>query len=324
MALLEAQGIKAYYSVRQGYVKAVDDIDLAIGEGVTLGLAGESGCGKSTLVNTLMMNVKSPLRLLEGEIVLDGKVISNMRRSELKKDVWGVLVSIVPQSALNALMPTKRIRDFIDDVIRHHRSIPESEVFSMAEKRFEELNLPSESISMFPHELSGGMKQRAVIAVSTLLNPKLLIVDEPTSALDVSTQKQVLKMLIGLKQTGITESIIFVTHDIAVLRQIADSIAIMYAGKIIESSITDNLLYNPKHPYTQGLTSAVITPEPDVRKRGIASIPGEPPNLLDPPNGCRFHPRCPKAMDICRSAEPVLEEIDRRWFVACHLVSKQV
>lgn len=319
MALLEAEGVKAYYSIRQGYVKAVDDLDLSIEKGITLGLAGESGCGKSTLVNTLMMNVKPPLQLVDGTIALDGKVISEMDRSTLKESVWGVLISIVPQSALNALMPTKRILDFIKDVMGHHMSDSESGIVSKAEKRFEELNLSVEALSLYPHELSGGMKQRAVIAVSTLLNPKLLIVDEPTSALDVSTQKQVLKMLMDLKNTGITESMIFVTHDIAVLRQIADRIAIMYAGKMVELASSEDILYDAKHPYTYSLINAVVTPEPEVRKRGLMSIPGEPPNLLDPPKGCRFHPRCPKAMSICRSTEPILAEPEEGRLVSCHL-----
>lgn len=319
MALLEAKGVKAYYYVRQGQVKAVDDLDLAIERGITLGLAGESGCGKSTLVNTLMMNVKPPLHLVEGTIVLDGKVISNMDRSTLQKNIWGVLVSLVPQSALNALMPTMSIEGFVKDVIRHHMSVPDSQIISMTKKRFEELNLPVEALSMYPHELSGGMKQRAVIAISTLLNPKLLIVDEPTSALDVCCQKQVLRMLIDLRKTGITQSIVFVTHDIAVLKQIADWITIMYAGKIVESAPTDDLLNDSKHPYTFSLINAVVTPEPEVRKRGLTSIPGEPPNLLDPPKGCRFHPRCPKVMDVCRSVEPTLVKIEGNRIVSCHL-----
>ena len=319
MALLEAKGVKASYYVRQGQVKAVDDLDLVIEKGITLGLAGESACGKSTLVNTLMMNVKPPLHLVKGTIALDGKIISNMNRPTLKKNIWGVLVSLVPQSALNALMPTKRIESFIRDVISHHMSVSKSEIMSMTKKRFEELNLPVEAISMYPHELSGGMKQRAVIAISTLLNPKLLIVDEPTSALDVCSQKMVLRMLIDLKERGITKSIIFVTHDIAVLKQIAGWINIMYAGKIVESAPTDDMLNDPKHPYTYSLINAVVTPEPEVKKRGMTSIPGDPPNLIDPPKGCRFHPRCPKAMDICRSVEPTLVKVGGDRLVACHL-----
>lgn len=318
MALLEAKGVKAYYYVRKSQVKAVDDLDLVIDKGIILGLAGESGCGKSTLVNTLMMNVKPPLHLVEGTIALDGKIISNMNRSILKKKIWGVLVSLVPQSALNALMPTKRIESLIKDVISHHMSVSKSEIISMAKKRFEELNLPVEALAMYPHELSGGMKQRAVIAISTLLNPKLLIVDEPTSALDVCCQKMVLRMLIDLKERGITKSIVFVTHDIAVLKQIANWIIIMYAGKIVESAPTDDMLNDPRHPYTYSLINAVVTPEPEVKKRGMTSIPGEPPNLINPPTGCRFHPRCQYMTEKCVREVPPLFERTKGRLTACH------
>lgn len=317
MAILEAEHIKAYYSTRRGYVKAVDGVDLVQEKDVITGLAGESGCGKTTMVNTLMMNVRPPLHLVDGTIVLDGNVISEMDRSTLKKKVWGVLVSLVPQSALNALMPTKRIIDYITDAVSYHMAVSNSEVASMARRRFEELNLPVEALSMYPHELSGGMKQRAVIAISTLLNPRLLIVDEPTSALDVSTQKQVLKMLVDLRRAEIIKSMMFVTHDIAILRQIANQITIMYAGKVVESGSATDILYDPRHPYSHGLMNAVVTPEPEVRKRGLVSIPGEPPDLLDPPKGCRFHPRCSRAIEICRSVEPPLVGEGSR-YLACH------
>jgi peptide/nickel transport system ATP-binding protein len=321
MILLSAENVRAYYFLPQGVVKAVDGINLSLEKGITLGLAGESGCGKSTLVNTLLGSIKPPLRLLEGKILLDGKEISKMNISKLKKDVWGVEVSLVPQSALNALMPTKKVIDFIKDALVQHKKFSDSEILSLAKKRFEELNLDVKALYMFPHELSGGMRQRVVIAISTLLNPKLLIVDEPTSALDVSSQKQVLRTLLDLKKSGIIQSMIFVTHDIAVLRQIADKIGIMYAGKLVELSSTDNVLYNPKHPYTVGLINAIVTPEPEVKRRKIVSIPGQPPNLLNPPSGCRFHTRCKFAMDICLHKEPPLLEVEGDTLVACHLFS---
>ncbi|MGC8935431.1 MAG: ABC transporter ATP-binding protein [Thermoproteota archaeon] len=323
MVLLEAENVRAYYFLPQGIVKAVDGINLSLEKGITLGLAGESGCGKSTLVNTLLGFVKPPLRLVEGTILLDGKKISNMTIGELKKSIWGVEVSLVPQSALNALMPTKKVIDFIKDALVQHKKFSDSEILSLARKRFEELNLDIRALHMYPHELSGGMKQRVVIAISTLLNPKLLIVDEPTSALDVSSQKQVLKTLLDLKKVGIIQSMIFVTHDIAVLRQIADRIGIMYAGKLVELSSTDNILYNPKHPYTIGLINAIVTPEPEVKKRKITSIPGQPPNLLNPPSGCRFYSRCKFAMDICSREEPPLLEVEGSTLVACHLFSSK-
>lgn len=323
MSLLQAENVKAYYFVPHGRVRAVDGVSLSLEKGTILGLAGESGCGKSTLVNTLFGFVKPPLHLVEGTITLDGQTISNMDRKTLKKNVWGVTVSLVPQSALNALMPTKKVLDFIRDVVVQHQKLSDSDILSMARKRFEELNLDVDALYMHPHELSGGMKQRAVIATSTLLNPKLLIVDEPTSALDVSTQKQVLKMLMDLKKAGIVQSMIFVTHDIAVLRQIADLIGIMYAGKIVELGSADDVIQNPRHPYTVGLINSVVTPEPEVRRRGIVSIAGEPPNLLKPPSGCRFHPRCKSAFDLCSKEEPPLIKVGDKTLVACHLFSSK-
>lgn len=319
MPLLLAEKIRAYYYTQKGPVKAVDGVTLRLEENTVLGVAGESGCGKSTLINVLMMNIRPPLRLVEGKIVLDGLPISQMRRNELKKEVWGKLVALIPQAALNALMPTLRIRDFIIDVVKHHMEKEDEEIVEMAKRRFEELNLPIDVIDLYPHELSGGMRQRAVIAIATLLNPKLLLADEVTSALDVSTQRQVLELLMDLRRRHVINSIVFVTHDIAVLRQIADSIAIMYAGKIVETSPTEKIIEEPLHPYTAALINSVMTPEPEVRKRGLSYLPGEPPSLIDPPAGCRFHPRCPKAMEICSKKDPPCIEAAKSRVVCCHL-----
>jgi len=323
LSLAQISNLKAYYSSSKGYVKAVDGVSLTINYEEILGLAGESGCGKSTFVNALMMNIQPPLHLIDGEIFLDGQKISDMNRKILRTRVWGQLVSLVPQSALNALMPTMRIIDFIKDVMRaHSKKISDSEIFELATKHFQELNLQVNTLKMYPHELSGGMRQRVAIAIATLLNPKLLISDEPTSALDVSTQKRVIKMMLDLRKRGFIKSMLFVTHDIAILRQIADRIAIMYAGKIVEVSPIIHILKKPLHPYTEGLINAVITPEPEIRKRGISYVKGSPPNLLDPPSGCRFHPRCPHAMDICRTKEPPLQKIEKDILVACHLYGR--
>jgi len=319
MPLLEAENVRAYYFTRSGTVKAVDGVSLQVEEDTVLGIAGESGCGKTTLINVLMMNVRPPLRFVEGRVVLDGLVISEMGREVLKREVWGKLVALVPQSALNALMPTLRIKDFIIDVVKQHAEVEDAEIVEMARKRFEELNLPSDVLNLYPHELSGGMRQRVVIAISTLLNPKLLLADEVTSALDVSTQKRVLQLLIDLKRRRIIKSMVFVTHDIAVLRQIADRIAVMYAGKVVEISPTEEMILEPLHPYTVALINSVLTPEPEIRRRGMSFLPGEPPSLINPPPGCRFHPRCPKAMEVCKSVEPELVEVGGGRLVACHL-----
>ncbi|MEM1632488.1 MAG: ABC transporter ATP-binding protein [Thermofilum sp.] len=319
MPLLQAEDVKAYYVTRAGTVRAVDGVNLEVDSDTVLGVAGESGCGKSTLINVLMMNVRPPLRFLGGKVVLNGLTISEMERERLKREVWGKLVALVPQAALNALMPTMRVRDFVIDVVREHQELPEKEIVDMARKRFEELGLPPSALDLYPHELSGGMRQRAVIAVATLLNPKLLLADEVTSALDVSTQRQVLELLMDLRRRRFISSIVFVTHDIAVLRQIADEIAIMYAGKIVEKAPTEDIILDPLHPYTAALVNSVLTPEPEVRRRGLSYLPGEPPSLINPPPGCRFHPRCPKAMSICSKEEPKLVKASGGRTVACHL-----
>jgi len=321
-SLLAAEDVKAYYASSKGFIRAVDGISLEIDHGDVLGVAGESGCGKSTLGNVLMMNVRPPLRLLGGKVILEGKQdLATMDREEVKARVWGRVIALVPQSALNALVPTRKVGHFIKDVVRYHLGFSTRETMALAKKRFQDLELPVETLTKYPHQLSGGMRQRVVIAVATLLNPKLLIVDEPTTALDVSTQKQVLKLLSHLRTEHIVRAIVFITHDIAILRQIATRIVIMYAGKVVETGPMELILQEPAHPYARGLIHSVLTPEPMVRQRGLLHIVGEPPNLLQPPPGCRFHPRCPHSIPICSQEEPPLIGLGRDHLVACHLTS---
>lgn len=325
IALLAAEGVKAYYASTRGFIKAVDGVSVDVGYGDVLGIAGESGCGKSTLSNVLMMNIRPPLRFLGGKVVLEGeRDLASMAREEVKAQVWGRVIALVPQSALNALVPTRRVKDFIKDVVRHHFRLPTWKTIELAQTRFRELGLPVETLAKYPHQLSGGMRQRVVISIATLLNPKLLIVDEPTSALDVSTQKQVLKMLLQLKMEKIVNAIVFITHDIAILRQIATRIAIMYAGKVVEVASTELIFQESAHPYAHSLIHSVVTPEPAVKERGLSHIPGEPPDLLQPPTGCRFHPRCSQSMPICNREEPPLLDLGKDRFVACHLASGQL
>jgi len=211
---------------------------------------------------------------------------------------------------------------YVEHLAQSHE-LNERELLQKAEKRFEEVGLNPLWLKRYPFELSGGMRQRAVIAIATILNPKLLIADEPTSALDVVNQKVFLKVLMQLKRMGVVRSIIFITHDIATVRQIADRMIVMYAGKIVEISTMEKILQRPFHPYTQGLFNSVLTPEPEIRKRGIAVIPGAPPNLINPPNGCRFHPRCPHVMEVCKEREPELREVEEGSKVACFLYSEE-
>jgi peptide/nickel transport system ATP-binding protein len=325
-SLVKIENVKAYYMLKDKYVKAVDNVSFEIKENEVIGVVGESGCGKSTLSNILMMNIIKPLTLIDGKILFkvgnDYKEISSMEREQVKKEFWGKKIALIPQAAMNALMPTIKIEKYIEHLADAH-NIPKKEFLKKAKERFEKVDLDPMWLKRFPFELSGGMKQRAVIAIATLLDPDLLIADEPTSALDVVNQKMFLKILMEMKRQGIVKSIIFVTHDIATIRQIADRMLVMYAGKIMEFSPIDQIVEKPLNPYTQGLLNSVLTPEPEIKKRGISTIPGAPPNLIEPPKGCRFHPRCPHAMDICRENEPQFKEIEPGRKVACFLYSEE-
>lgn len=306
MSVLNAENIKAYYKLLDGDVKAVEDVTFSLEAGEILGIAGESGCGKSTLAATLSTVMLPPLKLIGGRLVTeDGRNIFELRERTLRMDIRGKYLALIPQSAMNALNPTKKIKDLVIDAIRAHRPrMPKEEILKISKEQFEEIGLPPRVLESYFFELSGGMKQRSVIAMSSLLNPKVLVADEPTAALDVSTQKIVLNLLVSLKEKGIVRSIIFVTHDIAVLRQIADRIMVMYAGMIVEVSGIEDVVFKPLHPYTQGLISTVIVPEPDIKEKVLAGIPGAPPNLKNPPSGCRFHPRCKFATPECEKKVP--------------------
>lgn len=227
----------------------------------------------------MLMNIKKPLSLIDGKVKLhtNGKVmeLDRLPREELQKNIWGKETSIIPQSAMNALMPTKKIKDSIMDVMRtHYDKIEEEEIIDRAQARFEEIGVSKDVIFRYPFELSGGMRQRAVIAVATLLNPRFLIADEPTSALDVSTQKMVLKTIQNLREKGIVKSIAFITHDIATVRQIAEILVVMYAGKIVEISPMEEIIREPLHPYTKGLLYSVVTPSQKL-KREVSIISQE-------------------------------------------------
>jgi len=327
--ILRLSGVKAYYyqNVGKGLkeIKAVDGVDLTIYSGEVLGIVGESGSGKSTLANVMMMNVSTPLRFIEGEVVLRGKDgakihLEKMSRDDLRKKIWGTEMTLVPQAAMNALMPTLRLRRIARDILRSHfDDIGDDMVVELAVKALTSLGLPADVIDRYPFELSGGMRQRAVLAMATILRPRILIADEPTSALDVSTQKVVVKTMIDMKSKGIIEALAFISHDIATVRQIADRMIVMYAGKIVELGRVEDIIKNPLHPYTKGLIESVLTPEPEVRRRGLRFIPGFPPDLSNPPPGCRFHPRCPFAMEVCRRDEPRMIEAENGHYVACWL-----
>jgi peptide/nickel transport system ATP-binding protein len=303
--LLTARNIRAAYGGAGRDTVAVEDVSLSLGPGEVLGIAGESGCGKSTLASVLSLTARPPLYVLGGELEVAGKRLSFEPNRQPPRSWRGSVVSLLPQGAMNALSPTLRIRTVAADIIRAHEGgVSRADALDRAAQRLEQLDLPRRVLDAYPHQLSGGMKQRVVTVLSTLLNPKLLIADEPTSALDVSSQRILVELLHEMLRLKLVGGIIFVTHDLPVLRTVADRIAIMYAGQIVEIGPTEELINRSRHPYTGALLSSVLVPEPQIRTRRITGIRGAPPDLAEPPPGCRFHPRCSLAMDICTTTQP--------------------
>lgn len=299
---LEVSGYKVYYKTLSGYVKAVDGADLEIRAGQIVGLIGESGCGKSTLAQSLVM-LKYPMVYKGGSVLLSGRYDLTKMTLEDRRRILLKELSIIPQYALDALPVIKKIKVFVKDLARD-KGMSEKEVVEVFKERIKQVNLPDKILDMYPLELSGGMRQRVVIAVSTLFKPNLLIADEPTSALDVVTQRQVLELLKKLRDDQVVGSLLFITHDVASIRQIADRVATMYAGKIVEEGPAETMLKNPLHPYTKLLVGSIPPIGLSHRVKKLKGLSGSPPSLLNPPSGCRFHPRCPYAMECCRIEEP--------------------
>ena len=313
--LLSARNLRAAYAGKSDkHTVAVDDVSLTIDEGEVIGIAGESGCGKSSLAAVLSLTARAPLYVFGGELEVEGKKLSFEPNKAPPRSWRGTVVSLLPQGAMNSLSPTLRIGDFAVDVIQAHESgVRRKDALERAAERLEQLDLPTRVLTSYAHQLSGGMKQRVVTVLSTLLNPRILIADEPTSALDVSSQRvmtELLRELLGRKVVGAVD---FDPHDLPVLRRVADRIAIMYAGQIAEIGPTEQIINGAHHPYTGALLRSVLVPEPQIRTRRITGISGSPPDLADPPSGCRFHPRCSLAMDICTTTQPPVVGDDREY-----------
>ncbi len=300
--MLEVNELTTKYITRFNEdVYAVDHVSLKVEEGKSLGIAGESGCGKSTLALSLMGYYFPPLHYTSGEIIIDGKNITGMDPETVRRTILGKEIAYIPQAAMNALNPTQKIIRFIGDVVRaHHPDATKDEIYDLAVGRFEELGLPASVLERFPVELSGGMKQRTVIATSVILGPKVLIADEPSSALDVTSQKKVIKMLRDMMDKGIIKSMIFITHELPLLYNVTDDIMVMYAGQIVENADAKEAVFDPLHPYAKGLMGAIIVPEKGLRDIKLTAIPGTPPNLKNPPFGCRFAERCKYVEPQCK------------------------
>ena len=299
--VLKVRGLKTFYRTRlKENVYSVDGVDLDLYEGRVLGIAGESGCGKSTLSLSLMAHYFQPLNYGSGSIEIDGKDMMKLDYETLRKNFLGTEIAYIPQAAMNAMNPTRKISKFVVDILSEHRpELSKEEMLNLAKEKFAFLNLPERVLNAYPTELSGGMKQRTVIGLSTLLNPKVLIADEPSSALDVSSQKVVISMLRKMMKEGYVKSMIFITHELPLLRHVADDIVIMYAGELVEKGTSEEVIFDPIHPYSHALMRSIIVPEDGMKSQKLDAIPGAPPNLKRVPPGCRFADRCRYATERC-------------------------
>ncbi len=304
------------YETRAGAVRAVDDVSLDIRRGEILGLVGESGCGKSTLGKALMRLHSGPARITEGQLLFDGRDLIGLSAGEMR-EVRGAEIGMVFQDPMTSLNPVQRILDHLTETVRAH--IPETSedaARAHAEELVERLGIRRERLSEYPHQMSGGMRQRVMISLALALHAKLVIADEPTTSLDVIVEAKFLDLLKELQEEfGLT--ILLITHNIGVVAEIADRVAVMYAAKMVEVGDVKDVFGDPKHPYTQGLLRSV----PNIRLDGgeLYKMDGSPPNLLRPPSGCRFHPRCSHVMDICRTETPAFDVVQGDQYAACWL-----
>ena len=323
--IAEAKHLKAYY-ITQSYgiertVKAVDDISIEIKEKEVLGIAGESGCGKSTLLKVLLGTIDPPLKIVDGTMQYEFEESYNvlsMSKDEIKQIRW-TQVSYIPQGSMHVLNPVRKIRDTFHDFIATHQNLDKSETTKLSQDYLQKLGLSGQVMNAYPHQLSGGMRQRVTIALATILSPKLVLADEPTTALDVLVQRGVVQLLKEIQQRE-GSTLVLVSHDMGVHANLADRIAILYAGKLVEEAETQSIFKNPLHPYTQHVIESL--PRLD-DKTERSSILGRPPALDNPPEGCRFHPRCPHAMDVCTKEVPPLVDIGEGHKTACFLVSEE-
>lgn len=313
--LLQCRNLVAGYRIKSGFVHAVDDVSFDLERGGFLGIAGESGCGKSTLAFAIMRLLKDNATIENGSLLFNGTDLVGLREEEMKKIRW-VDISMAFQSAMNALNPVLSIGEQLTDVIHAHGEVRQSEARDRAIEALKLVDIPRDRFNSYPHQLSGGMKQRVMIAMALILNPDLIIMDEPTTALDVVVQRTIIEKIQELRKS-LGFSVIFITHDLSLLVEISDTLAIMYAGKIVEYGNSDELFNMPLHPYTIGLMNSFPSLTGKITRMG--GIEGKPPDLLNPPEGCRFHPRCPHAMDICEKSCPALQKVDPRHSVACFL-----
>lgn len=320
--ILIANNLSGDYVLSNSVVHAVEDCSLELKEGDIVGIVGESGCGKSTLGKLLLGYDKPPLRLVSGKVIVDGIDVYGMPLKKRRRNIWGLKISRIPQYSMNSLNPVAKIEKIVRDYYKSKfPRMPEEKAIALTRERFKEVGLDEEILDRYPFELSGGMKQRVVIIISTLLNPKCVLADEPTTALDVSTQRRLIEFMYSLVKKKIISSMIFFSHDIATLNQICNKFYVMYAGEIVEFGKREEILNKPFHPYTKLLISAIPDIDPKIKKIMLKDIPGFPPDLRNPPSTCRFYERCLYAEDACKE-HPPLKVLEEGRAVRCHLFSK--
>lgn len=321
-ALLEVRNLSVDYLTPEKRVRAVNDVSFSIEPGQIIGLAGESGCGKSTTAHAVLRILRSPAQIAGGQVLFQGHDLVPLNTAQLRQYRWQH-ISLVFQSAMNALNPVLSVGDQFVDMIQAHEAVKKDEALSRGGDLLELVGIDRNRVNAFPHELSGGMRQRVVIAMALALRPELIVMDEPTTALDVVVQRQILQEMAAL-QKELQFAVLFITHDLSLLIEFSHRIAIMYAGEIVEFTSSSTLLRNPKHPYTLGLMSSF--PALTGEKHRIYGIPGAPPDLGRPPSGCRFHPRCshctpdnPELYTLQTQVKPILKDVEPDHLVACHL-----
>jgi oligopeptide/dipeptide ABC transporter ATP-binding protein len=312
MALLEVNDLRTHFFTREGAVQAVDGVSFAVERGRTLGIVGESGCGKSVTALSIMGLIpKPPAKIVSGSVMFDGRDLTTLSESQLE-DVRGKEIAMIFQDPMTSLNPTFKIGTQITETLRRHFDVSKEAARQRAVELLEEVGIPraGERLDDYPHQFSGGMRQRVMIAIALSCNPKLLIADEPTTALDVTIQAQILDLLDRLRQEH-EMAMIIITHDMGVVAEAADDVAVMYAGQIVEQASAFDLYENPEHPYTEALLGALPQLEGEgIREGRLTAIPGRPPDLVDPPQACRFAARCPySGQDSCASEPQELREV---------------
>ena len=315
-ALLQINDLEVRYATRAGLVKAVDRVDLEVQRGETLGLVGESGCGKSTLGFSILRLIREPGEIVGGQIFFDGEDLLQKTEQEMIR-IRGKRIAMIFQDPMTCLNPLQRLGDhFIETVRIHEKDVSAKEARQQAADLVDKLGIIASRLTDYPHQLSGGMRQRIMIGLALVLNSDLIIADEPTTSLDVIVEAQILELMKGLKR-DFNLTMILITHNMGIVAELADRIAVMYAGKLVEVAEAVALYHKSLHPYTQGLLKSI--PNISLEAQKLETMPGSPPDLIEPPTGCRFHPRCPYAMEKCSGIEPPMKEVENGHRAACWL-----